>query len=60
MIFKKKMAKDVYLAQPGVKAAEITKILDARWIGMTDEEKKPYIRLAEQDKIRFDAAQKVV
>ena len=52
------MRKDVQLSQPDVKPAEITKILWKRWKGMTDEEKRPYIKLAAQDKIRFEATQK--
>ena len=39
--------------EQGTKVTEIVRIIAEKWAAMTDEEKAPYVKLAEEDKLRY-------
>ena len=37
-----------------IKTTEIVRVIAEKWSNMTDEEKAPYVKLAEDDKVRYN------
>lgn len=37
-----------------MKTTEIVRVIAEKWSNMTDEEKAPYVKLAEDDKVRYN------
>lgn len=58
MFFSNAMRESVKSENPDMKVTELAKELGEKWRGLSDEEKKPYLKLAEADKQRYDAEMK--
>lgn len=54
MFFMKEKRQSLLEQSPGLSIADCGKRLGERWRGMTDDEKAPFVELANQDKERFD------
>jgi|SRR6056297_3548684 len=58
MYFSKDKREQVKAENPDAAVTSIAKLLGAQWKGMSDDEKKPYQKMAEKDKLRYEKEMK--
>ena len=52
MMFNKTFSSEIKKLNPDLSMTETTKIIGQKWNGLTEEEKLPYQKMADDDKIR--------
>ena len=58
MFYASRNRKAVASSHPDAKFAEVTQLIGESWRGMSDKEKVPYVRLATEDRARYERAKR--